>query len=251
MNIDQSPRRIAVFSDIHGNLQALNAVLSAIDQLGITDVYCCGDVVGYGAHPNECCDHLITRDIPTLAGNHDHACIGLTDILFFNEIAKTAVEWTIDKLTPKNTKWLGELPYTNSMGKSFCFAHASPYDPEKWGYVLTFPDAYNAFESFEQDICFIGHSHQPAVIEKTNDKLAPLSPEDVPIEILDNRRYLVNVGSVGQPRDRNPKASFVSVDLNEHKIEFHRVGYDINLAQEAIREAKLPEELAERIGYGW
>jgi diadenosine tetraphosphatase ApaH/serine/threonine PP2A family protein phosphatase len=249
MSIDESPRRIAVFSDIHGNLQALDAVLAAIDKLEISDTFCCGDVVGYGAYPNECCERLSSRNIPTLAGNHDHACIGQIDSQFFNEIAKAAVKWTIERLTLESKDWLKNLPYTGTLGNRHCFAHASPFEPEKWGYVLTFQDARTAFESFEQDFCFIGHSHQPAIVEKDGEEL--LCPEGFMIDIVDGRRYLINVGSVGQPRDRNPKPCFVVVDLDTKKIEFHRVEYDINSAQAAIRDADLPEELAERIGYGW
>ena len=247
----ETPRVIAVFSDIHGNLHALNAVLERIDGLGIDTLICCGDVIGYGAFPNECCQAMIDRNIPTLAGNHDHAAIGRTDIKFFNEIAKAAVKWTCDKLTPENAKWLEERPFTCELGEEFYFAHASPYQPERWGYVLTFGDARTGFEQFQHLFCFIGHSHQPAIVIKNGEDLSCPNEDINKIQIKEGERYLINVGSVGQPRDHNPQACFVTVNLDEKSVAFHRVAYDIDAAQKAILDNDLPPELAERIGYGW
>ncbi len=246
-----NPRRLVVLSDIHGNLHALDAVLAAIDEIGPDALVCLGDVVGYGAFPNECIDRLRERAIPTLAGNHDQAAVGLTPIKYFNEIAKVALEWTAAQLRPDNGDWLKELPFTSELGDDFFFVHASPSDPEQWGYVLTFGDARQAFTRFTQRFGFIGHSHQPALIQLTDDELT--CPEDLglPVRIRIGPRYLVNVGSVGQPRDRNPAACFVIVDMEEGQVTFQRVAYDIEAAQEAIRQASLPEELAARLGYGW
>lgn len=244
-----SPRRIAVFSDIHGNLHAMKAVLEVIDRLGIDALVCLGDVVGYGAFPNECIDLLRERNVPTLAGNHDHAAIGRTEVRYFNEIARRAVEWTSARLTPANVEWLQDRPFRFELPDSLLFVHASPVKPEQWGYVLTFGDARASFEAFTQKMCFIGHSHQPAVVELDGTEMT--CPENVVVDIADDRRYLINVGSVGQPRDRNPNACFVTVDLDTQKIEFHREVYDIVAAQQAIRSAGLPEELAERLTYGW
>lgn len=243
------PRRIAVFSDVHSNLHALQAVLEAIDGLGVKTMVCCGDVVGYGAFPNECVELLRQRNIPTLAGNHDHAALGLTDIQFFNEIAKAAVYWTREQLTPENAQWLRQRPFTFALGERFFFAHASPFMPEQWGYVLTFGDARLAFERFSQTFCFIGHSHQPAVVVKRGEELT--CPEEAVVPVEAGRRYLVNVGSVGQPRDHNPDAAFVVVDLDAQRIAFHRVDYPVHRAQEAIRLYGLPPELAERLAHGW
>ena len=243
------PRRIAVFSDVHSNLHALRAALEAIEGLGIKAAVCCGDVVGYGAYPNECIELLRERHIPTLAGNHDHAALGMTDVQFFNDIAKTAVFWTRGRLTPENALWLRQRPFTYTLGRRFSFVHASPYQPEQWGYVLTFGDARLAFERFGQTFCFIGHSHQPAVVIKKGEELT--CPEESSVIIQPDCRYLVNVGSVGQPRDRNPEAAFVVVDFERSLIEYHRVSYPVEAAQEAIRQQGLPGELAERLGYGW
>lgn len=243
------PRRIAVFSDVHSNLHALGAVLEAIDNLGISDMVCCGDVVGYGAFPNECIELLRGRDIPTLAGNHDHAALGLTSVQFFNDIAKAAVFWTQERLTPESQQWLAQRNFTHQIGDKFFFVHASPYQPEQWGYVLTFGDARLAFDQFRETFCFIGHSHQPALVIQRENELS--CPEESIVAIEPGCRYLINVGSVGQPRDHNPEASFVTVDLDEKQIVFHRTEYAVREAQESIRTQGLPPELADRLSYGW
>lgn len=249
LNNHDSPKRIGVFSDIHGNFHALRAVLAALDQLKLDQLICLGDVVGYGAMPNECVELLRERGIPTLAGNHDHAAVGLTDITFFNDIAKRAVHWTRDQLTPENAQWLRERPFVYSLGPEFFFVHASPRDPEAWNYVLTFGEARASFDAFNERICFIGHSHQPAVVEKINDDLQ--CPDGHSVALREDCRYLINVGSVGQPRDRNPASCFVYADLTEGMAHFVRVPYEIEAAQEAILSNDLPEELAVRLGYGW
>lgn len=245
----ESPRRLAVFSDIHGNIHAFDAVLAAIDALEIPTLVCCGDVVGYGASPNECCERLRERDIPTLAGNHDHAAIGMTEIRFFNDIAKAAVHWTAERLSVENADWLRERPYTYEIPPEFFFVHASPNNPEQWGYVLTFGDARLSFAQLKQRFCFIGHSHQPAIVEQDDTDLT--SPEGLELAIRPDCRYLINAGSVGQPRDHNPDACFVTLDLDEEVIAFHRVPYDVDAAREAIESNGLPFELGERLIYGW
>lgn len=246
---DSPPRRIAIFSDIHGNFHALTSVLKAIDELAPDYMICLGDVVGYGAMPNECIDILRERNILTLAGNHDHAAVGMTDITFFNDIAKTAVMWTREKLTQDNAEWLKTCPYVHEIDPYYYFVHASPREPEAWNYVLTFGEARACFEQFSQLLCFIGHSHQPAVVEKNGDDLS--CPEGASIPLRPDSRYLINVGSVGQPRDRNPAACFVYVDLDDGLINYSRVPYEIEAAKEVIIRENLPEELAERLSYGW
>jgi diadenosine tetraphosphatase ApaH/serine/threonine PP2A family protein phosphatase len=244
----EGQRRFAVFSDIHGNQHALTAVLNQIDQLKIRNLVCLGDVVGYGAYPNECCEMLRFRRVPTIAGNHDHAALDKTDIKFFNDIAKAAVQWTRDRLSPDNIEWLSDLPYTLSIGESL-FVHATPHHPERWGYVMTFGDARQCFAEFKERFCFVGHSHQPAIVVQNREEL--ICHEGNHLEIQPDRRYLVNVGSVGQPRDHNPDACFVTLDLDADALEFHRIPYDIEAAQAAIRANSLPLELAERLAFGW
>jgi predicted phosphodiesterase len=250
MSGNNSNGRIAIFSDIHGNLQALQAVLRAIDELEITTIFCDGDVVGYGGNPNECCELLCERDIPTVAGNHDHAALTLADITYFNRIAKEAVLWTQEHLSDENTKWLHSLPMSiTNEENNFHLVHASPYSPDEWNYVLTMGDARRAFDHFEERLCFIGHSHQPFIIENLNGNLS--CPTQSSIEMNDEARFLVNVGSVGQPRDRVPHASYCIINMDDKTIELARAEYDIEGAQKAILDAGLPPELAERLAYGW
>lgn len=248
MNIE-APCKIAVFSDIHGNLHALDKALELIDELAVDCSVCCGDVVGYGAFPNECIERLRQRHIPTLAGNHDHAALGLTETRFFNEIARKAVEWTRDRLSPENALWLRDRPFSLTIEPGLLFVHASPIHPSDWGYVLTFGEARGCFDQYPQRFCFIGHSHQPAVVVKNGNDLA--SPQNRIVPLHEGCRYLINVGSIGQPRDRNPLGCFVTIDLNRQRLEFHRFEYDIQGAQQAILEAGLPEELAHRLSFGW
>ncbi len=242
-------KRIAVFSDIHGNYHALQAVLEAIDSENVDLTVCCGDVVGYGARPNECVEALREREIPVIAGNHDHACLLLTDITNFNDIAKAAVIWTKEVLSESNIAFLRQMPLTIAdQANNLFYVHASPKDPGEWNYILTMGEARLNFNYFTEQICFIGHSHQPFIIENEAGNLAcPSRPE---IDLRENRRYLVNVGSVGQPRDHNPHACFVLLDLEEKRLEIRRLPYDLAAAQNAILEAGLPRELAERLAHG-
>ncbi len=245
--MSDAERRIGIFSDIHGNLQALEAVIGSLEDHGVEEMFCCGDVVGYGGNPNECCELLRRRKIPTTAGNHDHAALQKTNISFFNDIARAAVLWTRDELTPENRDYLAGLPLTHANG-DFFFVHASPVDPPDWSYILTLSEAREAFDHFGERFGFIGHSHQPFVIEcQENAMICPSSPQ---IDIQPNHRYLVNVGSVGQPRDRNPLACFVIVDLAIRRIEFHRTPYDMESAREAILAKGLPTQLADRLSLG-
>lgn len=243
------PTQFAIISDIHGNLPALEAVLADIDKQGIKDIYCCGDIVGYGANPNECLDIVIGKlKIPTIAGNHDHAAIGIVDTKYFNEIAKKAITWTEEALTEENRERLQALPMKICIDP-VVFVHSSPRDPEKWKYIVTMGDARDNFNYFEGQFCFIGHSHHPFIIEKGEGSIG--TPEDLEIILQPDKRYLVNVGSVGQPRDKIPKAAYAICDLENEKLEIIRVDYNIALAKKAIYDACLPKELAERLDIGW
>jgi putative phosphoesterase len=242
-----SPRRVAIFSDIHGNLPALEKVLEEIDSSNVDFIVCCGDVVGYGANPNECVELLRERSIATIAGNHDYAALSLIDITYFNEIAKRSILWTRSVLKPENEQFLRNLPLSLEVA-DMLFVHASPRSPESWNYVITLGDARQSFRSFGQKICFIGHSHTPFVVENCDGQLS--CPTVPVVELKEDCRYLVNVGSVGQPRDRNPEACFAIYDREQHLVEIRRVQYDLARAQKAIADAGLPPELAERLNFG-
>ncbi|MDX2177758.1 MAG: metallophosphoesterase family protein [Candidatus Sumerlaeia bacterium] len=248
-DLTKKARKIAVFSDIHGNLHALQAVLDAIAKESVDIMICCGDIVGYGARPNECVEAVRRLKVPTIAGNHDHAALQLTDISNFNDIAKAAVLWTRDVLTEDNSEFLRQMPLTiTDTANNVFYVHASPKDPGQWNYILTMGEARTNFNYFTQQVCFIGHSHQPFIIENDNGNL--VCPPRLETDIVDGKRYLVNVGSVGQPRDHNWRACYVIWDVERRRLEVRRAEYDLPGSQQAILQAGLPRELADRLAHG-
>ena len=242
-----SAAQIAVISDIHGNLQALESVLKAIDERGIDTVYCCGDLVGYGAHPNECVALIQQRAIPMVIGNHDYAALDLIDSSSFNSVALQALNWTHQALTPESVSFLTVQPMRISFG-DIMLVHASPSSPERWNYILSIADARENFACFEETVCFLGHSHQPFTIEQKGEQL--VCPSHHIMEFAEGSKCLVNVGSVGQPRDNNPDAAFAVYTPAQRRIEIVRVAYDIQAAQQAILAQGLPQLLAIRLSAG-
>jgi putative phosphoesterase len=231
--------RIAVISDIHSNLEALRSVLSAVDQLHPDTVYCLGDIVGYGPYPNECIDLVRTRCSAVVMGNHDSGVLGATPLRHFNQYGRAAVEWTTERVTPQNLAYLNHLSMTQEIG-DMTLAHASPLKPEQWNYVVSWPEAKKTFKAFRTTVCCIGHTHVPMIVS-----------EDSGINTFRrNSRFLVNVGSVGQPRDGNPRASFCLLDTESWTCEIHRVEYNIEKTAQAILGAGLPEFLARRLSQG-
>jgi len=237
----------ALISDIHGNLEALDAVLAEIEARRPRRVFCLGDVVGYGASPNECLAKVRKHCELVLLGNHDAAASGGPEAARFNIYARVAAEWTAKTLTRENREYLQRLPLTSSQGSTF-LVHASPACPRDWEYLLDRFDAEPQFHYFNEAICFIGHTHQPAVYmaDPSGCKSLPLSN----VTLQADRRYIINVGSVGQPRDHDPRACFVIYHEATGGIEFVRVPYDIEGAQAKIRAAQLPEVLAARLATG-
>ncbi len=231
--------RIAVISDIHSNIQALTQALSIIDERQVDKIYCLGDIVGYGGNPNECLDLIRERASLCILGNHDLASIDPANAEFFSRPGRIAIEWTHSVLTPDNANFLSSLPYTASI--DICtLVHASPLDPEQWQYVLSLQVAKMQFPAFPTQLCFIGHTHVPAVCG-----------EDLKTFVLKKeKRFLINVGSVGQPRDGNPQLSFGLLDTGTWKYENVRASYDIDKAAQAIRSMGLPSTLAARLYQG-
>ncbi|RKY19882.1 MAG: metallophosphoesterase [Planctomycetota bacterium] len=238
--------RYAIISDIHANYDALEAVLASLDDIGYDLLVCLGDVVGYGAEPNECAEALRDRNARVLAGNHDHAAIGLLNLEFFNEFARIAALWTRDALTPENAEWLKNAPFVEHYS-SFVVTHSTLHSPEHFDYILALMDAKMSFDLLDKPVCFVGHSHMAMTFFSTDP--VTYSMDDV-FEVSDDCRMIVNVGSVGQPRDEDPRASFALYDEEEGTVKLHRVEYDVMQAAQKILRAGLPEILAFRLFQG-
>ena len=239
--------KTAILSDVHANLEALQAVLKVVDERGAGRILCLGDVVGYGASPNECLDLIRERCKFVLLGNHDSASSGGPEAARFNPNAKAAALWTAKVLTHQNRDYLRGLPLSQR-AEPYFYVHASPAAPRDWEYIFDRFDAEPQFQFFKEHACFIGHTHQPAIFERTSTGCEHLAPAKLQFDPA--HRYIVNVGSVGQPRDRDPRACFLLLDEPAGTIDFERVPYDIEAAQAKIRAANLPNVLATRLAVG-
>jgi diadenosine tetraphosphatase ApaH/serine/threonine PP2A family protein phosphatase len=237
-----------VVSDVHGNLEALLAVKSKVEDIAPDKVIFLGDAVGYGAAPNECIEVLQGMTEVMIAGNHDFGAVDMTDTRLFNPIAREAIDWTAGALTPENRAFLKERPLTHTEGAEIRAVHATPFEPESWHYILSPNHALVEFEHFEEALCFIGHSHQPVIFE-LKDAETIVSRTDA-MKIEPGRRYIVNVGSVGQPRDHDPRACLCVCDMRAGELRIERVEYDIEAAKKRILDAGLPPVLANRLSWG-
>lgn len=238
--------KIAILSDIHSNLEALTAVRHELDKEAVEQVYCLGDIVGYNANPVECVKIIQDMNALCVAGNHDHAAIGLTSVESFNPVAKVAAIWSGKQLGQEQQRFLKDLPLVRCVGE-ISFVHATMNDPELWGYVLSKDDATRCFEALKTTYCFVGHSHFPGVFEEGKGLVFS---EEGSFQLKEETRYVVNVGSVGQPRDGNSKACFVLFDIEKRLVEFKRVTYSLDKTQEKVLAAGLPSFLAERLAVG-
>ncbi len=236
-----------VFSDIHGNLEALEAVMADMAARGIERYWCLGDIVGYGADPNECIRRVRGVAEHTVMGNHDSAAIGREDTTHFNRYAREACEWTAGRLEPENREWLKGLPLTVMAG-DIMLVHASPFEPKSWPYMFYVSDMLNGFNALQGRAAFIGHSHQPVVLVNRGGEYFSFAGEEFRLE--PGTRCIVNVGSVGQPRDNNPEASYAVWDSDTSTVRIRRVAYDTETAMRKIREAGLPDILAQRLEFG-
>jgi len=237
----------AIVSDIHGNLEALDVVLADIARHKPASTVCLGDFVGYGASPNECIERLRPMIEHAVAGNHDLAACGRLKLSYFNSNAAVAARWTETALTPENRAFLQELPYSVQWLDAL-LVHASPAQPEDWHYVLSPIEAEEEMAAYTQSLCFIGHSHYPGAFDRHNDRIRYTRTAEVRLE--KGHRYLVNVGSVGQPRDGDPRAGYLLYDDVERVIRHVRLEYDIAGAMKRILDAGLPCFLAERLQWG-
>jgi diadenosine tetraphosphatase ApaH/serine/threonine PP2A family protein phosphatase len=244
--------RAAVLSDIHSNRQALEAVLAAVDGVGVDELWCLGDMVGYGADPDHCTALVRERCSTCLAGNHDLAVLGALDISTFSEGAAAAVEWTRDNVGEETLDFLASLDPVGSREGVGLF-HASPRDPV-WEYVLATDQAEAGFEAMEERVGLIGHSHIALFFVRAPGpglgfaQGAPVTDDDQ-LDLAEGE-WLLNPGSVGQPRDGDPRAAWLELDTETWSARWHRVEYDVEGAAAAIRAADLPATLAERLGAG-
>ena len=242
--------RIAVISDIHANLHALDAVLAQLDDAQPDEIWNLGDTVGYGPRPNECCAAAQQRAVISLVGNHDLAALGSDNVAVedFNPEAAAAAAWTSQALTPESRAFLEALGPTASREGAELY-HGSPRDPV-WEYVLTVEAAQAALNVTEAPIVLVGHSHVPLALQAEGDGVhGGLARAGTELD-LSAGRWLINPGSVGQPRDGDPRAAYCLLDLEEGSASFKRVPYPIEATQAEMKEHGLPAALAERLSYG-
>jgi predicted phosphodiesterase len=236
----------AIIADIHANLEAFQVVLEDIRDQNCTHYACLGDVVGYNANPKECLDLVREMGMPCVKGNHDEYCSIDEHLEGFNPHAAEAINWTRQQLSEDERKWLRDLKYLRLVA-SFTIVHATLDGPQRWGYVFDKLAAAASFTYQNTQVCFFGHTHVPVAFMRDSVVRGGTYSK---FKIEPNRKYFVNVGAVGQPRDGNPKAAYVIYDMVQGTIELRRLDYDIPKAQAKIRAAGLPERLAERLAHG-
>jgi len=240
--------RYGIISDIHGNLEALGAVLEEIQKHKIDQLICLGDIVGYGANPNECIELVRQNCQVILAGNHDYAALKKVDTSNFNNYAQDAIGWTIGNLTPESNAFLETLKVFHKVDQVY-FVHSTPMDPTDWNYILSTFDAYQSFQEFQEQICFIGHSHVPIIfMNRQRHRYDIIEKKELHID--QKNRYIINVGSVGQPRDLDSRAAYGIFDDELRTFTLYRVEYDIEKTQAKMRAAGLPEFLIVRLQLG-
>lgn len=241
--------RLAVLSDIHANLAALDAVLADLDSLSpVDELWVCGDIVGYGPQPNEVIERLHERGARAVMGNHDGAALGQVDITWFNDAAAAAIRWTADVLDGDSREYLAALP-ERRLGPDLTAVHGSPRDPI-WEYVSSPAVAAANMAAFATEVCLFGHTHYPVIYAQADlDVIEAVGKAGQPAR-LPAGRLMLNPGSVGQPRDGNPASSYLVLDRSVGTAEFRRVRYDIGQTQGLMQEAKLPTWLVERLSLG-
>jgi len=241
--------RVLLISDIHANLTALKTVL---EHAGAADaVWCLGDIIGYGPQPNECIEAMQTLEAVSIVGNHDLACLGAVDIADFNPDARRASLWTNQVLNESGRSYLTALSAHRQVDAQVTHAHGSPREPV-WEYLLDAQTADESLAFFQTPLCFVGHTHVPMVFQSIAGRPCMRAlPDDGEVLTLDpHSRYIINPGSVGQPRDGDSRAAYAIFDRQAGTISFHRIGYKIKETQRLMREVDLPEMLITRLSFG-
>jgi predicted phosphodiesterase len=239
--------RYAVLSDIHGNLEALEAVIRSCREEGVRGYFCAGDIVGYGADPSACIERLKDLKAVCIAGNHDWAVLDKINLRRFNAMATAAITWTKTVLGPSELGWLDALEL-EARHDSFTVVHGSLNEPSQFHYISDLADCADTFYLMKTPVCFVGHTHVPGVFGQKGGLSGYMDEEHV--EFDEKIKYIVNVGSVGQPRDGDPRAAFGIYDPDLKRVQVKRVSYDIQRAQVKIIRAGLPSELAQRLSFG-
>jgi diadenosine tetraphosphatase ApaH/serine/threonine PP2A family protein phosphatase len=238
--------RYAIFGDVHANLEALQAVLKDADEQGVTNYICVGDIVGYNANPSECLDIVRERVEACVRGNHDHYCAHDESLDDFHPLAANVVDWTRHQLSQEQSDYLSNLRLS-VMVKGFTLVHSTLDMPDRWGYVFDTLEAEAHFSYQSTSLCFYGHTHIPAVYEK-DGRVTKRYFEKLRVEI--GRKYFINTGSVGQPRDGDPRAAYLVFDTTDRVVALRRVPYELETTQKKIRAAGLPERVAKRLELG-
>ena len=238
--------RFAIFGDIHSNLEALEAVLADAQECGCTHHVCIGDIVGYNANPHECVEIIKALGCPVVKGNHDEQAHLNGSLEAFNPLADAALRWTRENLTDEDKQWLASLRLIRQV-RDFTIVHATLDTPNQWGYVFNQLDAAASFNYQYTNVCFYGHTHAPRAYVR-DEAVHHVPLEVLPIEF--GKKYFINVGSVGQPRAGDWHASYCIYHADKNLVELRRVEYDINLAQDKVVDAGLPQRLADRLALG-
>jgi predicted phosphodiesterase len=238
--------KFAIIADIHANLEAFRVVLEDIKQQKCTHYACLGDVVGYNANPKECLELVRGLNLPCVRGNHDDYCSTDGPLDGFNPAAAEAVRWTRKQLSEADKQWLRDLKYWRIV-TNFTIVHATLDGPQRWGYVFDKLAAAASFTYQNTSVCFFGHTHVPVAFVRDSVVRGGTYSK---FKVEPGKKYFVNVGAIGQPRDNNPKAAYVVYDVEEGTIELRRLPYDIPAAQKKILDAGLPPRLAERLAFG-
>ena len=237
----------AILGDIHSNIDALNVVLDDCRAHGVTDFLCTGDVVGYNACPKECLKVVRELGCPVMMGNHDHYVSSCQNLEDFNPHAAAVIEWTRSQLSDDELEYLRNLPFVKTV-MGMTLVHSTLDNPGAFGYVFDHLQAESSFIHQMTPICFHGHTHCPMIYEKQVSAVYRIDAQDFRLPV--GRKYFINVGSVGQPRDGDPRAAYAIYSMKTRQIVFRRLEYDVEAAQARIRAAGLPERLAERLAVG-
>lgn len=250
--------RVLILSDTHSNLEALEAVLADVsstdvtlgDTQGFDMIWSLGDIVGYGPNPNECIARIEEFEHVAIPGNHDWGVLGRIDLDDFNPEARQANLWNREQLTPASRKYLEKLAEVR-VEAPCTLAHGSPRHPI-WEYIIQLPTAQANFEFFDTSICLVGHTHLPVIFRLLpSGECQAIVPPEQPVRLSREERYIINPGSVGQPRDGDPRAAYMFLDTETLTIEHRRVAYDVGQVQQKIRARGLPSRLSTRLEHGW